>query len=595
MKPRDNLPFKLSEKNLSLVSIILIFFIGFLVYSNIYSNGFHLDDYHTVVNNGQIHTLTGIPSFFISGNGFSGSPFVTGYRPVTVTVNALNYAFAQTDPRLYHFTNVMIHLAVSFLVSRIAFSLTGIPFISLLSGILFLVHPVNSEAVNYISARSTTLSALFILGAFLAFLEYRKMEKARWLSLSLLLMLLALLSKEVSVIFPLLVMAYDACFSSRLTFSKKLKTGLFYLLPVLFYLVVRHQLMTIHSAPLVDSASSWATGSSIVNQVKLIVSGSLYLATHTFFLYFYPYPLVFDRPFPEPRFDRNSILFLAFWTGILAWILVSRRKGLLPFLFAWFVVTLLPIFILPAISTIALFQENRGYLSGVGVSLLMAWGVFECRAILEKRFSGRIKLFSTFAIHGLLILLIVASAFAVYKRNQLWQSEVSLWSDTLKNNPDSFIGTFSLGYGYLSERAFDKAEFYFKHSLTLSPPKEYLYYIHNNLGTVYEYKDQEDLAISEYQVSERLAPRLSEAHLNLGRVYLRRGLYEKAGDELGTALEGDDRHFEQRVNAALTLERNGATKEAFELFVALSKAMPPSPEYNQLREIIHDKLKTHEY
>jgi tetratricopeptide (TPR) repeat protein len=595
MKHPDNLPFKVSNKNLSLVTILLIFFIGFLIYSNIYANGFHLDDYHTVVNNRQIHTLTGIPSFFLTGNGFSGSPFVTGYRPFTVTVNALNYAFAQIDPRLYHFTNLTIHLAVSFLVSRIAFSLTGIPFISLLSGILFLVHPVNTEAVNYISARSTTLSALFILGAFLAFLEYRKMEKTRWLSFSLLLMILALLSKEVSVIFPLLIIAYDACFSSRLSCSNKLKTGILYLVPVLIYLVVRHQLMTIHSALPVDSASSWVTGSSIVNLVKLIVPASLYLTTETFFLYFYPYPLVFDRSFPEPHFDIHSILFLAFWTGILAWIVVSRKRGLLPFLFLWFVVTLLPIFILPALSTIALFQENRGYLSGVGVSLLMAWGVFEFRSILEKRFSGRMKLFSSFLIHGLLILLIVGSSFAVHKRNQLWQSEVSLWSETLKHNPNSFIGTFSLGYGYLSERDFDKAEFYFTHSLALSPPKEYLYYIHNNLGTVYEYKGQEDHAILEYQIAERQAPQLSEAHLNLGRVYMKRGLYEKAGKEMGAALEREDRHFEQRVDAALDLERNGATMEAFELFVILSKTLPPSPEYNHLRETIHERLTKHKY
>jgi tetratricopeptide (TPR) repeat protein len=128
-------------------------------------------------------------------------------------------------------------------------------------------------------------------------------------------------------------------------------------------------------------------------------------------------------------------------------------------------------------------------------------------------------------------LLFAGLSFASYHRNQVWKDEVTLWSDSLRNNSSSFIGTFSLGYGYLIQGHMEQAELFFIKSLELSPPREYLYYIHNNLGAVYENREMIEKAFNEYEAAERLNPKLPEAHLNLGNLYLKKGDYERAARE----------------------------------------------------------------
>ncbi|MBI1823804.1 MAG: tetratricopeptide repeat protein [Nitrospirae bacterium] len=582
MKHPDNLYSNISGQYLFFLTSFILLVTGLLIYSNIFSNGFHLDDFHTVMFNSHLHSLKNIPSFFLNGSGFSGSHSVRGYRPVTVTLNALNYAISQTRPPLYHLINLTIHLFTAILVSRLAFVLSGIPFVSLLSGLIFLVHPLNTEAVNYISARSSTLSALFYIGSFLAFLEFRKKDNAQWLFLSLFLLIISLLSKEISITFPLVIIAYDAFFSSRLPLSKKFQTGILYLIPVIVYLIVRLEFMSLHSG-IPSESSTLVRGSLFFDQMTLVFAGSLFLATHSLLLYFYPHPLIFDRPFPIPQFDRSSVWFLLFWCALFIWILLCQKEKRVPFLVAWFILTLSPLFYLPTVSSLSLFKENRSYLSGTGIVILMALGTYKITHHFQTVISGPFRWLPS------ILILLVLTLFSLnsYYRNQIWKSEVTLWSDTLEKNPDSFIGTFSLGYGYLTEGQFEKASFYFNQSLKRSPPKEYLYYIHNNLGTVYEYRADEEMALDEYRMAEKLGPRLPEAHLNLGRIYLNRGNYGDAAREMETAIDMDFDHLKQRVDAAIKLERLGASQEAFELFRTLAKVMPDTSEYDLLRNLVN--------
>jgi tetratricopeptide (TPR) repeat protein len=323
-----------------------------------------------------------------------------------------------------------------------------------------------------------------------------------------------------------------------------------------------------------------------IEMTQRIFHGSLYLATHYFILYVLPYPLSFDHPFPKPGFSLAAIISISFWILISFLAILYRKKKLPSFLAGWYLITLLPVFLLPGISTISLFQENRGYLSGVGIITLFALGIRKIGQILEKRFgkNGR----RSFILS--VISLIAIYSFISYYRNPAWKTEVTLWTDTLEKNPGSFIASFSLGYGYLTENNWDSAGEYFTRALELSPPKEYLYYIHNNLGAVYQYKDQMDNALREYELAANLSPGLPEAHLNLGQVYLKEGNYEKAEREMETAIDIEYHHMKQRVLGAIEMEEHGAAKEARRLFLKISEKAPHSPEYRELLELIAKHL-----
>ena len=341
-----------------------------LLFSNVFQNNFHLDDFHTILYNDNVHSLKNIFSFFTSGNGFSGTPSVSGYRPLTVSVNALNYAVSHTSPAGYHLVNLLLHLMCSFLVWRIAFQLSRNKTVGFLSGLFFLIHPMNTEVVNYISSRSSSLSALFYLASFSAFIQYRKQPDTPWLMLSLLTFVLALLGKEAAITLPLLLVSYDIFYRQPLKNRQKAGVYLAYCVPVILFLIVRHHMMT-GAGP--DRSIS-PVFLNIQETAKSILIGSLYLSTQYLRLYFFPYPLTADHPFPKLELGLLPALFLLFWifTGIL--LIVFRRQKIIPFLTGWFIITLLPVFLLPGITTLSVFQENRGYLSGAGVIILIAWG-----------------------------------------------------------------------------------------------------------------------------------------------------------------------------------------------------------------------------
>ncbi|MHB8482205.1 MAG: tetratricopeptide repeat protein [Nitrospiria bacterium] len=566
----------------SVSQTVLLVLAGALIFSNVFQNSFHLDDFHTILYNDNIHSLKNTLSFFTSGNGFSGTPAVSGYRPVTVSVNALNYAVSRTSPAGYHLVNLLLHLVCSILVWRIAFQLSLNKTVGFLSGLFFLIHPMNTEVVNYISSRSSSLSALFYLAAFSAFIQYRKQSDTRWLMLSLLIFLLALLSKEVAVTLPLLLISYDTFYRKPLTKRHKAGVYLAFCAMVILFLSVRNEMMTGAAQDRTISSVS----PNIRETARNILTGSLYLSTEYLRLYFFPYPLTADHPFPKLEPGPLPILFLLFWifTGIL--LIVFRRQKIIPFLASWFIITLLPVFLLPGITTLSVFQENRGYLSGAGIIILMVWILIK----IKDRLTGKYPLF-TCGFAAIFLFAMAIFSYESYLRNQDWKTEVTLWDDACRKNPSSFIANFSLGFGYLKEKNLDQALYFFNQSLKLTPPGNYLYSIHNNLGSVYYLQGNNKKSFEEYLTAKKLSPHSPEVHINLALVYLKEGDYRKAEEELLTDMDINYRHMEQRVLAAIEIEQRGAIETAGPLLIKIMEHLPKSPEYENIHSLAKEHIK----
>src|SRR3989304_1700710 len=146
--------------------VILCLFagIGILVYVNSLSNLFQYDDQVTVEYNRSIRTLRNIPYFFVKPRFLTANilPQEAGhYRPFVVTSYAINYALGGLNPVGYHLVNLAFHLGSDFLVFLIVQAMLGGMgnggWAAPAAGLLFLVHPFNSEVVNYITARSSVM------------------------------------------------------------------------------------------------------------------------------------------------------------------------------------------------------------------------------------------------------------------------------------------------------------------------------------------------------------------------------------------------------------------------------------------------------
>jgi hypothetical protein len=186
------------------------------VYRGVLRNGFVWDDTHTVANNPAIRSLSTAGRWFASPDATS-TLRENNYRPVLVASYAVDYALWGRLPSGYHATNLLIHLGVVAAVFALGRRLWRDAPSALCAAAIVAVHPVNAEAVNYVSARSSSLSALFALAALLAYDAVSRDEgNRRWglgrgagLGSALLLGLAALGTKETAAILPLLVVAWD--------------------------------------------------------------------------------------------------------------------------------------------------------------------------------------------------------------------------------------------------------------------------------------------------------------------------------------------------------------------------------------------------
>src|SRR3989304_10499822 len=148
------------------VLILLIVLTG-IVYLNSLNNGFHFDDYHHIVKNKHIRSLSNIPRFFIDMNTFSFSDESSShYRPLVLVSHAVNYSIGRLNPAGYHIMSLTFHIGTAFLLYLILKTMLGGGFIPLASALIFAVHPFNSEVVNYITARSSVMSGFFYLLSF---------------------------------------------------------------------------------------------------------------------------------------------------------------------------------------------------------------------------------------------------------------------------------------------------------------------------------------------------------------------------------------------------------------------------------------------
>ena len=173
-----------------------------LVYSNSLDNAFHYDDTHSIVENTALRSLAHIPAFFADPSTFSREESMAMYRPLLQGSFALNYALDGYRPRFYRLFNILLHagsaVAVFFLLGRLG----GHWGWAWWAGLLYGLHPVHSQAVNYISSRSEIAAGLGVLAAFYLSLYGRRRGWA-WATYAA-----ALLCKSAAVaLLPLVLLA----------------------------------------------------------------------------------------------------------------------------------------------------------------------------------------------------------------------------------------------------------------------------------------------------------------------------------------------------------------------------------------------------
>src|SRR3989344_1873086 len=217
--------------------IIILILAGALIYAFNLTNQLFWDDTDWIARNQFVHEL----SFSNVGKWFSEQ--VLGgigldsnyYRPVLMATFALNYAVGGVSPVGYHLFSNALHIANSVLLFFFLNALFKKKWVAWIAALIFLLHPLQTEAVAYISGRGDPLSVFWMLLALIFFLRGKRIAP-------LILLVLALLSRESAIIFPFLIMIVSIC-SERDAFLRSLKKSFLRTLPyfgiVVFYGILR--------------------------------------------------------------------------------------------------------------------------------------------------------------------------------------------------------------------------------------------------------------------------------------------------------------------------------------------------------------------
>ena len=570
------------KKWVAITTLALIAIIGFSLYYNSLDGEFIWDDRHLIQDNIFIKDWQHVGDIFTKDMG-AGAGFRYGfYRPIQIFTYAIIYSFVELDTRLYHITSVVFHILAGLCIYWLITLLYGDRFLSFLATIFFIIHPIQTEAVAYISGFGDPIGTFFMLIAFIAYIKYLESKNMIKLLIVALCYLLAILSKESTIVFPALLLLYHYSFRKKV----KIKEFLFISSIACSYVLLRLLLI---SPPRFHIANP----TTLVQRIP-----GFFVAITTYFrLLIAPFRLHIDYgnkifPYSNPK----ALLGMVIIVFLLLYLFKKRKtRDLIFFCIPWFFIPLLPVSNLYPINFY--ITEHWLYVPSIAVFLVLA--KYLTSLYRKKHF----KLVTVFLITCSLIFY----SYLTFKRNEDWRKPIPFYEKTLMCAPDSFRILSDLGLMYhfdgrskegvpLLEKSIkvnsryvqaytnlalvynalgkhEEAILLCKKALKIKPDNPDAY---NNMGQAYHRLGKFEEAASIYEKAIKLNPKHSTAYSNLGIVYIRLEKLDKAVKFLKKSIELKPGFETAHYNLGNAYIAKKMPKEAMESF---KKAIEIKPDY----------------
>ena len=499
------------KKEINYKFLLLLTGIGFFLYFWSLRGSFVMDDDHVIVHNSITRHLN-LKSLF----DYDRSRFITNLS------FSINYLLSGLSPLTYRLVNVLIHIVNSFLVFLLSKHLLNFvrrkdsaqkqKWFAAAVSILFLIHPLQTQAVNYIVQRSTLLCAFFYLAALIAYIKVRHQFSLRALGIFIVCVAAALYSKQTSVTLPCAFVLIDIFFIKG---NKKVFYALMCaLLPVMIFQVNFH-FYILQAVVYAEHADSYlAPVNCLLTQIKVLAT---YLK-----LFLVPVGQNFDYDFQVSNsfLDWNVLLpfFLILALLTSATVLLKKSKNILFGILFFFLV------LIPESSVISLpdvIFEHRTYL-----------GVFGLAFAFIAAFVNLIRNIRV-QIIGLAVIAFIFCGFTLH-RNWIWGDSSRLMEDTVRKSPKKPRALNNLGVIYLQSNQLDRALYKFEAALAVNP--RYVEAL-QNLAETYWLKGEREQAKQYAEHAIKLEPRFASPHITLGHLYFASKDYERAEKEYLEAIK----------------------------------------------------------
>lgn len=524
----------------SLAAGCLIMVFTFAVYANSLGNQFtNWDDPGLVLDNPSLRSLApqNVLDIFTPRAGAT-------YQPVRVLSYAIDYHLWKLNPLGYHLGNTLLHGLSALLLYGIFLRLLrgdeegdreSAQVVSLTSALIFVVHPVNVEAVTWIASRKYGLLGLFCCLSLYLYLKSANGTKRHmgYYSLSVVAYILALLASPLSVTLPGLLWLCDYYREKKLTLFSIIRKNYLYYLP--YGVLAIAQFITLRQV--LSGGPEPAIKSHFLNNPAYT------LLTMLRVLFDYIKNLILPLWLNNRYIDRFSInifeykiivtLIVLLLVGVRLFRCPRSNHRLMALCLGWFFLTLSPALnILPISTTMA---DRYLYVPAIGLFLGFSFWLYKS---VRLRFAHRFNMVTYVSIVSLVLL---AFSYLTIQRNRVWANSQTLWEDSLRQAPNSYLA-------------------------------------HLNLGDVFHQQGKLDEAITHYLEALRLDPDGHKAHNGLGVALAARGDFVKALEHYDRALEIKPGYAEALSNRGITLAALGKYSEAFDCCSAALRLRPDWPE-----------------
>ena len=544
-------------------SFLAVIILGVLIYSNTIHVPFYYDDFDTIIDNPYIkslHTFSSLPSLF----DYSG-------RYLSFLSFALNYNYGQLDVTWYHIINLIIHLINSVLVMLLThitlntatvkdkYSIKEKSMFVLFTGLIFVAHPLQTQAVTYITQRMTSLAALFYLSALILYMKARTISVNKNHSISKRILIesplfilcgisfiLGIWSKQIVASLPIAFILLEILFirNSENKINWKLVTAI----SVVFFSFV---VIFIFKVGLPIEADNVSRETYLLTQINVLVT---YIR-----LLFLPINLNLDYDFPltTSLFDITTIIDLIILAAIIyAGIKIFKKQPLISFAIFWFFITLsVESSIIPIRDVIV---EHRLYLPIFGFSLAIISLLF----LVVKH--DKLK-------YSILAAVLLFYSISTYNRNQLWNNPEKMWTDVISKSPNKDRPYLARGTYYLDTNQNDLAITDFMKTISLKPDD---YKAYDNLGLAYQNKNDFKTALKYHDAAIKIKPDFYIAYNNRGACYIYLQEWDKAIQDFKSAVGIYSNYADAYFNLGYSYYHEKDYKSSLNYFLTALKLKP---------------------
>lgn len=577
-------------------SPLLLVAVGFAVYANSLMGGFFfLDDIESVKNNWDIRQLFPLwrdPDIAINR--------AVNSRPMIRLSLAMNYAIHELHFTGYRIINVFIHLLNGLTLFGLLRGVLRSPAISRSVGaasvmafavaLLWLVHPLQSQCVNHVIQRSTSLMAFFyLLTMYCASRGFAERKKV-WFFGAVSSCALGMATKEAMVTAPLMVLLFERALFAE-SFVQALRRHWRFYLGLVSTTVVLVLLLRLrpHGNTIIFTvdATAWHY---LLNQFSII-------AEHYLGKIFWPYPLTnFYGPIRFLHFAEvwpQAILIFLLLTATVVGFYMRPAYG---FWGVWYFLILVPTSTVVPIFWEAM-AERRVYLPLVGPLMLLAllvdylWHSRTASSGISSSWKGYVPLAMLVLVPTLILASITVSRNQIYQDDlKMWGAEVAVLEEEMAETPHMmpkvllhYSEVYSkLAQGYERIGDLESATAQYERALEVFPGS---FRVHFKLGHMYQGIDQADRAIEHFRKAVRLYPDYYQAHDALGVMLCMKGSVDEGISYIRRALEIRPNYIFANHNLGVALGLKGKNAEAIKY---LERALHIAPTFEKAQDALAD-------